>query len=112
MAVIGTGTNRCCPSENRELQDETAERGTVLGQFLPDAPPTGRGCRPGVDRRIPCGPVPGRAVSRRLSAWRGERDPGGARTTGRSGPCSGSWKARSASTPRPRGRPCWTRSTS
>jgi len=40
VAVIGTGINRCYPRENRRLQDEIAERGMVLSQFLPDAPPT------------------------------------------------------------------------
>lgn len=39
VAVIGTGINRCYPTANRDLQDEVGERGLVLSQFWPDAPP-------------------------------------------------------------------------
>lgn len=39
VAVIGTGIGRAYPAENRGLQDEIAERGLVLSQFWPDAPP-------------------------------------------------------------------------
>lgn len=39
VAVIGTGLNRAYPAENRGLQDEIAERGLLLSQFWPDAPP-------------------------------------------------------------------------
>ncbi|MFW5420895.1 DNA-protecting protein DprA [Nocardiopsis sp. CNT-189] len=40
VAVIGTGINRCYPRQNKDLQDEIAERGMILSQFLPDAAPT------------------------------------------------------------------------
>lgn len=40
VALIGTGINRSYPAENRVLQSEVEERGLVLSQFLPDAPPT------------------------------------------------------------------------
>lgn len=40
VAVIGTGLRRCYPPENAPLQQEIAERGLVLSQFWPDAPPT------------------------------------------------------------------------
>jgi DNA processing protein len=39
VAVIGTGISRCYPSEHRHLQQEIAERGLVVSQFWPDAPP-------------------------------------------------------------------------
>lgn len=39
VAVIGTGINRVYPAANRTLQDEIAQRGLVLSQFWPDAPP-------------------------------------------------------------------------
>jgi DNA processing protein len=39
VAVIGTGINRYYPAANRGLQDEIAERGLLISQFLPDAPP-------------------------------------------------------------------------
>lgn len=39
VAVIGTGIGRAYPAENRGLQDEIANRGLVLSQFWPDAPP-------------------------------------------------------------------------
>lgn len=40
VAVIGTGINRQYPATNRELQSVIAERGLLLSQFWPDAPPT------------------------------------------------------------------------
>lgn len=40
VSVIGTGITKYYPAENRALQDEIAERGLVLSQFWPDAPPT------------------------------------------------------------------------
>ncbi len=40
VAFIGTGIRRYYPARNRALQDEVAERGLVLSQFWPDAPPT------------------------------------------------------------------------
>jgi DNA processing protein len=39
VAVIGTGINKYYPAKNRQLQDEVAERGLLLSQFWPDAPP-------------------------------------------------------------------------
>jgi DNA processing protein len=39
VAVVGTGIRKYYPVENRALQDEIAERGLVLSQFWPDAPP-------------------------------------------------------------------------
>lgn len=39
VAVIGTGLGRVYPAENRGLQEEIADRGLVLSQFWPDAPP-------------------------------------------------------------------------
>lgn len=39
VAVIGTGINRYYPKESRELQDAVAERGLLISQFWPDAPP-------------------------------------------------------------------------
>lgn len=39
VAVIGTGINKYYPAANRQLQDEVAERGLLLSQFWPDAPP-------------------------------------------------------------------------
>jgi DNA processing protein len=39
VAVIGTGISRVYPAENRGLQDEIADRGLVLSQFWPEAPP-------------------------------------------------------------------------
>ncbi|MDS1270744.1 DNA-processing protein DprA [Lipingzhangella sp. LS1_29] len=40
VAVLGTGINRVYPTRNRELQETIAQRGLVLSQFLPDAPPS------------------------------------------------------------------------
>lgn len=40
VAIIGTGIRQSYPAENRELQRSIAQRGLVLSQFLPDAPPT------------------------------------------------------------------------
>lgn len=40
VAFIGTGIRQYYPAENYALQDEIAERGLVLSQFWPDAPPT------------------------------------------------------------------------
>ncbi len=40
VAFLGTGITRHFPPENRSLQEEISERGLVLSQFLPDAPPT------------------------------------------------------------------------
>ncbi|MFJ5224385.1 DNA-processing protein DprA [Streptomyces sp. NPDC088400] len=39
-AVIGTGLRRSYPAQNARLQQEIAERGLVLSQFWPDAPPS------------------------------------------------------------------------
>jgi DNA processing protein len=39
VAVIGSGISRSYPAENRALQGEIAQRGLVLSQFWPDAPP-------------------------------------------------------------------------
>jgi len=39
VAVIGSGINRYYPAENRELQEEIADRGLVISQFWPEAPP-------------------------------------------------------------------------
>ncbi|MEV6969387.1 DNA-processing protein DprA [Hamadaea sp. NPDC051192] len=39
VAVIGTGIREYYPATNRRLQDEIAERGLLLSQFWPDAPP-------------------------------------------------------------------------
>jgi DNA processing protein len=39
VAVVGTGINRAYPAGNRDLQEEIAQRGLVLSQFWPDAPP-------------------------------------------------------------------------
>lgn len=39
VAVIGTGLNVTYPAANRELQETIAQRGQVLSQFWPDAPP-------------------------------------------------------------------------
>ncbi|MFD6140046.1 DNA-processing protein DprA [Promicromonospora sp. NPDC060271] len=40
VAFIGTGITREYPAVNARLQHEIAERGLVLSQFFPDAPPT------------------------------------------------------------------------
>lgn len=40
VAFIGTGISRHYPASNAPLQDEIAQRGLVLSQFYPDAPPT------------------------------------------------------------------------
>lgn len=40
VAVIGTGVNRYYPAENRQLQDEIANRFALVSQFWPDSPPT------------------------------------------------------------------------
>ena len=42
IAVIGTGIRRAYPLENQHLQEEIADRGAVISQFWPDAPPTKR----------------------------------------------------------------------
>ncbi|MBW8483010.1 DNA-processing protein DprA [Actinomadura parmotrematis] len=39
VAVIGTGINKVYPAANRDLHGEIAERGLLLSQFWPDAPP-------------------------------------------------------------------------
>lgn len=39
VAVIGTGINKYYSATNRDLQDEISERGLLLSQFWPDAPP-------------------------------------------------------------------------
>lgn len=39
VAVIGTGITRYYPAENQALQAAVAERGLVISQFWPDAPP-------------------------------------------------------------------------
>lgn len=40
VAFVGTGITRQYPAVNARLQNEIAERGLVLSQFFPDAPPT------------------------------------------------------------------------
>lgn len=40
VAFIGTGINRSYPAENAALQEEIVQKGLVLSQFYPDAPPT------------------------------------------------------------------------
>jgi DNA processing protein len=40
VAFIGNGITQAYPKENAGLQREIAERGLVLSQFYPDAPPT------------------------------------------------------------------------
>jgi DNA processing protein len=40
IAVIGTGILRTYPKENAQLAERVAERGAVVSQFWPDAPPT------------------------------------------------------------------------
>ena len=40
IAVIGTGILRTYPKENAQLADQVADRGAVVSQFWPDAPPT------------------------------------------------------------------------
>jgi DNA processing protein len=40
VAVIGTGIFKSYPTANRQLQATIAERGMVLSQFMPDAPPS------------------------------------------------------------------------
>jgi len=42
VAFLGTGITKYYPHENKALQDEIADRGLVLSQFWPDAPPTKR----------------------------------------------------------------------
>ena len=39
VAVIGTGIRKTYPAGNKELQQVISERGLVISQFLPDAPP-------------------------------------------------------------------------
>lgn len=39
VAIVGTGINKQYPAANRALQDEIAQRGLLLSQFWPDAPP-------------------------------------------------------------------------
>jgi DNA processing protein len=39
VAVIATGIHKHYPADNRKLQDEIAEKGLLLSQFWPDAPP-------------------------------------------------------------------------
>lgn len=40
IAVIGTGILRAYPKENAQLAEQIAERGVLVSQFWPDAPPT------------------------------------------------------------------------
>ncbi|MFI6587644.1 DNA-processing protein DprA [Embleya sp. NPDC050493] len=40
IAVVGTGLRRCYPAQNARLQQEIADRGLVISQFWPDAPPS------------------------------------------------------------------------
>lgn len=40
VAVVGTGLRRAYPTQNAGLQREIAERGLLLSQFWPDAPPS------------------------------------------------------------------------
>lgn len=40
VAFVGTGITKSYPTQNHELQREIADRGLVLSQFWPDAPPT------------------------------------------------------------------------
>lgn len=40
VAVIGTGLRRVYPAQNARLQQEIAERGLLISQFWPDAPPS------------------------------------------------------------------------
>lgn len=40
VAVVGTGLRRSYPTQNARLQQEIAERGLLLSQFWPDAPPS------------------------------------------------------------------------
>lgn len=40
VAFLGTGITRSYPASNAELQRRVGERGLVLSQFFPDAPPT------------------------------------------------------------------------
>lgn len=39
VAIIGTGINKHYPAANRALQRQIVEKGLVLSQFWPDAPP-------------------------------------------------------------------------
>lgn len=39
VAVIGTGINKQYPATNRALHEQIAERGLLISQFWPDAPP-------------------------------------------------------------------------
>jgi DNA processing protein len=41
IAVLGTGIERVFPEENTELAARISERGTMLSQFVPNAPRTG-----------------------------------------------------------------------
>lgn len=40
VAVLGTGITRTYPASNATLQSQIADRGLLLSQFYPDAPPT------------------------------------------------------------------------
>ncbi|MBW8798135.1 MAG: DNA-protecting protein DprA [Streptomyces sp.] len=40
VGVIGTGLRRVYPAQNARLQGEIAERGLLISQFWPDAPPS------------------------------------------------------------------------
>lgn len=40
VAVVGTGLRRVYPAQNARLQQEIAERGLLVSQFWPDAPPS------------------------------------------------------------------------
>ncbi|MEU6284605.1 DNA-processing protein DprA [Streptomyces sp. NPDC047028] len=40
VAVVGTGLRRAYPAENARLQREIADRGLLISQFWPDAPPS------------------------------------------------------------------------
>ncbi|MDI5978772.1 DNA-processing protein DprA [Amycolatopsis magusensis] len=39
VAVLGNGLNKVYPAVNRDLQGEVADRGLLVSQFWPDAPP-------------------------------------------------------------------------
>jgi DNA processing protein len=40
VAVLGTGIRRVFPAQNAVLGEQIAERGALISQFVPDAPPT------------------------------------------------------------------------
>jgi DNA processing protein len=39
VAIIGTGINKVYPAANRDLHEEISQKGLLLSQFWPDAPP-------------------------------------------------------------------------